>query len=306
MVSLTIPQNTLQQWLRAGRVSQVTKLVNILLVVWLAWQLAALSWTLFPDESGDATVEIPAVRPSTPVKRQETGLDEQQIASWHVFGEASQAKPVVKKETPVNAPETRLKLKLSGVFASDEPEHARAIVGDPKGKQESYAVGDPLPGGATLSEIYPDRIILERSGRFETLRLPKEKTKSESRTVSHRRSTPLATSSSGGNRAAAFQKYRKEIRQNPASLMNYVRATPARKNGKFIGFRLQAGKQRGALKELGLQPGDIVTTINGVQIDTPANGLKAMQALGEGDSVAVTLLRGAEEISMNLTVPASK
>ena len=110
---------------------------------------------------------------------------------------------------------------------------------------------------------------------------------------------------SSGNRATAFNRYRNEIRQNPASFLNYVRATPARQNGKFIGFRLQPGKQRGALKDLGLKPGDIVTSINGVQIDAPAKGMKAMQALGEGDSVNVTLQRAGQEVSLNLTLPAS-
>jgi general secretion pathway protein C len=73
-----------------------------------------------------------------------------------------------------------------------------------------------------------------------------------------------------------------------------------------VGFRLQAGPQRGALKELGLQPGDVVTAINGVQIDSPAKGMKAMQALGEGDSVNVTLLRGGQETSLSLTLPSTK
>jgi general secretion pathway protein C len=87
--------------------------------------------------------------------------------------------------------------------------------------------------------------------------------------------------------------------------MNYVKATPERKDGKFIGFRLQAGKDPAAMKELGLMPGDVVMSINGVQIDSPAKGMKAMQALGEGDSVNVTLLRGGQETSMSLTLPSS-
>jgi general secretion pathway protein C len=109
------------------------------------------------------------------------------------------------------------------------------------------------------------------------------------------------------SKLAAFTKYRNEVKQNPSSFMNYVRATPARSgDGRFIGFRLQAGRERGALKALGLQPGDIVTSINGVQIDSPAKGMKAMQALGEGDNVSVTLLRRGQETSLSLTVPSGK
>jgi general secretion pathway protein C len=163
-------------------------------------------------------------------------------------------------------------------------------------------VGDPLPGGAKLSEIYPDRIILERNGRFETLRLPKEVTQSSAPNAPDR-SALRAGSSAGSSKAAAFQKYRTEIKRNPASFMNYVKAAPYREDGKFVGFKLQPGRQPDAFNQLGLQSGDIVTAINGVQIDSPSSGMKAMRALGEGDSVDVTLLRGGQETLLSLSLP---
>jgi len=298
MVSLVLPQQAFQHLLRAGRLSVLPKIINGLLVVWLAWQVAALTWLVLPSPAvEERAVMEPAAQP---VQRKPAAFDERQLAGWHLFGEAGQ-QSVEKKVTPLDAPETRLRLTLKGVFASSQKAAGWAIIADPKGKEDSYSIGDPLPGGARLAEIYPDRIILERNGRFETLKLPKKRNNSSARSVSHRNATRLEDKT----RAAAFNKYRNEIKQNPSSFLNYVRATPARQNGKFIGFRLQAGRQRGALKELGLKPGDIVTSINGVRIDAPAKGMKAMQALGEGDSVNVTLLRGGQEVSLNLTLPTS-
>ncbi len=301
MVSLAISRNALRHWLRPGRLEQLPRIINVLLIILLAWQLAGLSWLLVPEPQSGAPVAVKAIAPSAP--RQDS-IDERQIAGWHLFGVVEDDKPV-EKSRPVDAPETRLRLTLHGVFASDDEHNARAIVGDPRGKEESYAVGDPLPGGATLSEIYPDRIILERGGRFETLRLPRE---AGSANISNgsRASRAVTGTAAIANRAAAFTRYRNEIRRNPASFLNYVRATPARQGGKFIGFTLQPGRESGALAELGLQAGDIVTAINGVNIDSPAMGMKAMQALGEGDSINVTLLRSGQPVSMSLTLPPSR
>jgi general secretion pathway protein C len=302
MVSLAIPQNALQYLLRADRAVQIARVINAILIIWVAWQLARLSWLLIPGvEQGAQTVSAP---PPEVVQARQARFDERQLASWHLFGEVRKEQPV-KKATPVDAPETRLKLTLSGLLASDDPEQARAIVGDPRGKEQSYAVGDPLPGGATLSEIYPDRIILERGGRFETLRLPKEESVAGPRTVSHRDASRL-NSSAGSNRAAAFNRYRKEIKQNPASFLNYVRATPHREGGRFVGFALQEGPQPGAFAELGLSPGDVVTGINGVQIESPADGMRAMQTLGEGERIDVTLLRDGQEIALSLDLPSAQ
>ena len=300
MVSLAFPQSALNNWLRPERSGQLARLVNILLVVWLAWMLAGLSWLLFPEPDNLPKAQPGMNRPA-PVQRAQPRIDEQEIAGWHIFGVAGEEKQVAQPAT-VDAPDTSLKLTLSGVFASDDPAEARAIIGDPRGKEEHYSVGDPLPGNAKLTEIHPDRIILERNGRYETLRLPRDLTPAGGGTAARGRpqsggaGNPAAT-------AAAFTRYRNEIRQNPSTFLNYVRATPARQDGKFIGFRLQAGRERGALKELGLQAGDIVTSINGVQIDSPAKGMKAMQALGEGDNVSVTLLRGGKETSLSLVLP---
>ncbi len=304
MVSLALPQNVFHQWLTPQRIRQLIGLINLLLVIWLAWQLAALTWMLVPQP--DEPAPRPAAVVTTPAVQSRQQADEQRLARLHLFGVAGKA-PLVKSKltAPVDAPETRLKLTLHGLFASPDKDSSRAIVADPRGKEEIYSIGDPLPGGARLSEIFPDRIILERNGRFETLRLPRLKidTGSSNGRNSSRRSLP--TNPAAGN-AAAFQKYRSEIKQNPSAFLDYVRATPARKSGKFIGFRLQAGRQRGALKELGLEPGDIVTSINGVEIDSPAKGMKAMQALGEGNSVSVTLLRSDQEVSVNLSLPSAR
>lgn len=281
---------------------KLTPIINLSLILLLAWKLAELSWLLVPD--GEVSQNgVPAASAVVATAAPERRVDAGQIASWHLFGEARQEP--MQKARPVEAPETRLKLTLHGVFASDESREGRAIVSDPRGNAESYGVGDPLPGGAKLSEIYPDRIILERSGRFETLRLPRDRdTGGVSRSPAGRDAVS-ARAPSGQARAAAFSRYRNEIKRNPASFLTYVRATPARSNGKFVGFTLQPGREPGALKDLGLQPGDIVTAINGVNIDSPAMGIKAMQSLGEGDSVNVTLLRGSEEVSMSLTLPPS-
>ena len=114
------------------------------------------------------------------------------------MGVAAQGSQPVQTNIPIEAPETKLQLILRGALSSDDPEHARAIIADPRGKEEQYAIGEELPGNAELSEIHPDRVILKRNGRFETLRLPKDKMPSNtvaSRNVSRQLLRPAARNS---------------------------------------------------------------------------------------------------------------
>lgn len=304
MASFAIPPQALQYWRRATKSPWLIPGLNLLLVLWLAWQLAQFSWAFF--SGGDDIAEDEATVQVSTVKPEQQRHNERQIAAWHLFGAPSQKQPVVQEAAPVDAPDTRLRLTLSGVFASEDDKEARAIIGDQRGKQDSYSAGDSLPGGVKLSAIHPDRVILQRDGRYETLRLPRNQRRGGAvKPLSHRQARRVNTGSGPAfDRNAALQRYRREIKANPSSLMEYVRATPARENGQFIGFRLQPGRKAGALRELGLEPGDVVTSINGVIIDNPAKGMEAMRALGAGQNVAVTLLRRGEEVSMNFSLPA--
>jgi len=93
------------------------------------------------------------------------------ITDRNFFGLASD-KPLVDLE---KLPETQLELTLRGAFAAAEGQPATAIIEENKRKvSEAYKVGDPLPGDAKLSAVYPDRIVLSRNGLLETLYFPQD------------------------------------------------------------------------------------------------------------------------------------
>jgi general secretion pathway protein C len=92
------------------------------------------------------------------------------LAGWDPFGRAVEARASAPPP-PVEAPKTALQLTLRGVAASLEPRSARAIVAEAGGRERQYRVGDTLPGGAEVVEVRPDRVLLRRNGRYETLPL---------------------------------------------------------------------------------------------------------------------------------------
>jgi len=59
----------------------------------------------------------------------------------------------------------------------------------------------------------------------------------------------------------------------------------------LIGFQLQPGKDAGFLQRFGLQPGDILTSVNGIQLDSPIRALEVIRELGEAGQVSVEVLR---------------
>lgn len=270
------------RWLARG--------VTLLLALLLFYQLARLVWALLPPPEllppEPAEVESAAAVAPAP-----SGADGRRIAGWHLFGKAEAT--AVARPAPIEAPETRLRLTLHGLIASDDPEQARAIIAQAGGEERSYRVGDEITSGVTLSEIYPDRVILERNGRYETLRLPRE------RVATPDDEAALPGSAAGGELLA---RYRDQVLENPRSLIELVRPVPHRENNRFVGFRLYPGSKPALFRELGLRPGDLVTAVNGIELDSPARGMQLLNDLRSSDSLAVTIRRGSEQIQLDFNL----
>ena len=283
--------------LQSPQTRRVILVINLLLIVWIASILASLTWDLLSPDDAMEPVEV--VADAAPVQANPDRQLISQMPGWHLMGEARQSSAPVQASTPVTAPETKLKLILRGVLASNDPEHARAIIADPRGKELQYGLGDKLPGNAELSEVHPDRIILKRNGRFETLRLPKTEKgspKVASRSVSARRSTQSPQQ--------RLSNARQQLSESPGKLSNLIRVTPKRgEGGKTVGYILSPGRDPDLFAQVGLQPGDVAIQINDIKLDNPTNSARALKSMQSGDSVTVTVLRDEQEEVLNLEWP---
>jgi len=258
--------------------------VSVLFVAAIAWQVANIIWLLVPSDvdtvapapsAGAAQVEGPAAG----------GADIQAIVSAHLFGDYNAVQTVVETE-PVDAPDTKLNLELRGTIVAEEPEDALAIIAEKGGDEKVYAVGDAVPGNASLHSVHPDRVLLRRAGRLEALRLPRADEGSGSvRTASTRRqvTTPRSTSS-----------LRELINRDPARITDVIRPQPVFRDGQQQGYRVYPGRERQQFSQLGLRPGDLNTQINGMPLDDPARGMEIFRGLGDATQVSVTIERNGQ------------
>lgn len=147
------------------------KFVFIILILMLLQTLTELVWRFvapapesLPDSIKSQVVSVKESKSNSSLKK---------VATYHLFGDAK--KQAVMPPKVINAPETRLSLKLKGVFASTNTEQALAIISNSKNKDKIYLIGDQVTAGVSLHAVYTDRVILNRNGKLETLRLPKFK-----------------------------------------------------------------------------------------------------------------------------------
>ncbi len=270
---------------------RAARIVFVVVLVALAAVLAQLTWKLIP--APDLQMGAPPL-PRATAPAGPAGERVWNIAQWQLFG----AKPEgVRLEVPVEAlPETTLNLVLRGVFASSRAgEISGAIIGAPNGVDSFYTVNARLPGGATLKEVHVDRVVLERGGRLETLRLPKESLDGDSGAAPARAATarqaPPARQTAQTMESRTLREYREIALTNPQQLGDVVNVTPRSVDGRFVGYEVQPGRDPGLLDRVGLIPGDVVTSINGISLDTPARALSVLRSLQGADQVQVEFQR---------------
>ncbi len=264
--------------------------VNLLLITMIAYSAANLSWQLF----GGVVEPTQPVNVSRSVVTPSARPDLAAVPALHVFGEAD-VKPIATPE-PISAPETRLRLVLHGVFASTNPQQSMAIIAEKNGKDDSYFIGDSVPGNATLHEVYADRVILKRLGKLETLRLKEPASKAEIGRSSARKSSYRSSRTRSSARLKNIQELYKT---DPQKVFSQLRLTPVTKDGTINGYRF-SHNDRALMREIGLTTRDIITAVNGVPVSDSGKLFAMMKDVENLDEVNLTILRNGQ--TQNLVI----
>jgi len=270
----------------AGRAMALAPtVVTVILVIALAAQLAALVWRVLAPPQGMAPVATPA--PSAP-----SGPNLANIVGAHLFGTAA----VEASGDAASAPATSLRLTLAGTIAGQDPAKGWAIIGQTAQDAKVYATGASIPGGASLREVYADRVILERGGRLEALALP--------RLAGGGAPLPAAATRAPVQPSLA-QSVQSLARGDPIAVSEFVRPQPVFAGGQQKGYRVYPGRNRAQFASVGLMPGDLVTAVNGSPLNDPNSGLETLRGISTGGAVTLTIERNGTEQQLTIDPAAA-
>jgi general secretion pathway protein C len=277
------------------------RLLSLALLGLIGLELARVTWLLVP--AGPAWT--PPAPSTTAVKQTDQGgfrLDN--LLGADLFGPyRPQAQPESAELNPEDAPDTKLRLTLRGIVAAETAEDSRALIESNPKDLEPYSIGMAIPGGATLHAIYPDRVLLRRAGRLETLRLEKDEPSDPNAVVA----LPPTSRGSAANvldyeTAQKLSDIRSELLQDPTKASQYMRMQPARRNGQLVGYRIYPGRNRELFREVGLRPGDIITSVNGVELNNPSRSLQLLGDLSQANNIDLTVERAGNLQNYSVTL----
>ncbi len=334
--------DTAQVWAEPARARRLRQAIIVLFCIWAIAAAARLVWSLLPvaevELDPDRALLNPVVSGSEVAVTEPVDINK--LQGWHLFGEAAKA-PVIdaaaaaakaaaeaqqasgREGIEKGARKTRLDLVLRGVVASTDDGLGHAIIEHRK-KQQVYAVEDKLPvqGRVFLAKVMPQQVVLDNGGTYELLVLFDESELGRQVESAARKRPREGAQARGAGRAKKVaapidlrgnaeasrlaKTYHQRLYQNPQSLAEVVTVTAVRDDGELRGYRVGPGKSAKQFAQLGFKAGDVVTGINGIALDEPANAMRLYQAMRSADEAVFELQRGDQALSLVVNLSAAE
>jgi general secretion pathway protein C len=189
-------------------------------------------------------------------------------------------------------------LVLVGVIATGDPAGGFGIVGVDVAHTALYAVGARLPNGASLREVHADRVLTERDGAQQWLRLPRHALLGLS-------ALPAAAVADADTAAVDAAPdpigYRRLLAGAAGVAQSWAAgldAAPLREGRGTSGLALDPSPR--LQRDYGLRPGDVLTAVDGEPVTDTAR-LPQLLARGVGGAVSLTIVRDGTPLSVQVT-----
>lgn len=241
-----------------------------------------------------------------------------------------------------NAVKSELRVRLVGTAVFDDPEASLAsIVDESSGKKDEaglYSIREcePLPPApaveegedappppprppcnrlqevAVVRDIQADHVYLynESEKRWEYLLMgdEPEAAPKNARNASKKKSREKGPKLGEGitkNSATSYSVKQDEVDKalgNLSSLATQARIVPAFEGGEAVGFKLFSIRPNSLYSKIGIQNGDVVTRINGYEINSPDKALEVYQKLKDSKSINVDLKRRGKPVTLDYEI----
>ncbi len=285
--------------------------------------IATLGFIFFKREKAPQKISL-VVGPASVVPRKAPAVDLTRIYTNDLFGTYMApvpSQPVVEKllvlpppPQPKPAPVPQpvqlnflppLAVTLRGIITSSNETDNFAIIASNKTKQEAlYKVGDSIED-AELIRIAKNKVILIRAnGQQETIFVSAQEAQSDQIFNPDMSWVGVIRKLSDFSYAIDPKAFTDHI-TSAAQFIDMLDITTAFRDGASIGCRIGQLAPQSIGYALGLNRGDIVTTVNNVPTTTTQNRVAIYQSLKTlrlGSTITVKLLRAQKEVTLSFVL----
>lgn len=167
-----------------------------------------------------------------------------------------------------------------------------------QGKKQLLSPGQSTQGWE-LTSVRPRSTLWQSGAKTKNLQMWAEEAKSQSNTNQNIRQS---AKSSKSTKVSLSREKVQPLLQNPNALMQMAQFKPHTRQGSVQGFQISNIQPGSLLQQLGLQPKDILTRIDGQSISGPADLLQAYSSLKQSSLVSLDIIRQGQNRSLLIEI----
>jgi|SRR5271168_146237 general secretion pathway protein C len=233
----------------------------------------------------------------------------QEIVNRDIFNIA----PPPEEHAPV-VEEIDLHLDLIGVSTTTSGKPPYAIISNRMGEQNVYSLGEMIPDAGKLVEVDPDRVFIDHNGTRVALNLPKNVMPGPVEGVQPIAPPPVDDTASdaepydpnvedlGDNHYRIPRDSLDHSVNNLSELLTQIRAIPNIQNGRTNGFALSEIEPGSVFDEMGLEEGDVLSSVNGQPMTDPAMAMQMMSQLRNASQISIQVLRDGQPTTLTYQI----
>ncbi len=195
-------------------------------------------------------------------------------------------------------------LKLIGTFAGSD---SFAVFERAGANQQAFKKGETVFDSGVLKDVSAESAVIKSGAREVTFTLEIEAPEGV------KLAPPEPERSKGGGGGGLSNKVSESAwvidqnavlnsLENMGSVLTDARMTPRVAKGAIQGFTVTEIKPRGVFDAIGLKNGDVLTRINGYDIDSPERAMQVLAGLRGATAIDLDLIRGGEKKSFHYDI----
>ncbi|MGZ3816969.1 MAG: type II secretion system protein GspC [Bdellovibrio sp.] len=289
------------------------KWYSYILFIFLGFCIADLSILAYRDRM--LPQSAPPARPKPP--RFDTSISRgayNGIASRNIFAsngvipDALVDKNKEKEQKEADPVPSQLPLNLIGTLVHSNPEKSIAAI-EVKGKNQviSFTPGKEIEGMANIIRVERQKVIFRNlnSNRLEYIEMKKEGNKvafgaGKAMGIATGKEVQKTGDNNFSIKRADLLKYTNDL----SSVLMQARAVPNREpgTGNVNGFRLLDMQPGSIFEQLGLQRMDVIKSVDGTPVDSPAKAMELYNTLKNSPKVTLQVERNGKNETMTYNI----
>lgn len=185
-----------------------------------------------------------------------------------------------RSDTSPSVPRGPQPLHLVATTLGRNKHEGTARIGTSRDNPQTYVAGALLANGSRIAEIHSDHVVLERGVKRVDLYLDNLADK--------RRPADDLMMVGGPLPPVPVPQPTREV------LTDYMRPSPVFREEALHGYQVYPGRKAGVFAQLGLRPGDVITSINDAPLLDTASAIELLKEITNGTSIVVSVERNGK------------